>query len=300
MEALDNLYNPAIHLGGILGQIGRAKDELCPPERYAALCEAMRAPADAAVEAIQAQIQAAGSDRGLKGKLEDAVKRQEQAARAAEVAHCYSVYERLMREGGYLDFGDLISRTVELLEGHPEVRAALQAEYPHILADEYQDVNRACARLVKLLAGDEAQGLWAVGDHRQSIYQFQGASPANVAAFGRDYPTGRRLELGVNYRSRTPIVDLFGAASRGMAGGEAPTPGPLPRKRERARGHGGPPVSALCLPSPACGGGAGGGGFSLARAPGTWTRTPPTPPSPTPSRPTTSARRRASHGLLET
>jgi len=219
LDALDNLYNPAIHLGGILGQIGRAKDELCPPDRYAALCEAMRAPAEAAVEAVQAQIQAAGSDRGLKGKMDDAVKRQGQAAKAAEVARCYGVYERLMREGGFLDFGDLIARTVELLEGHSDVRATLQAEYPHVLADEYQDVNRACARLVKLLAGEAAAGLWAVGDHRQSIYQFQGASPANVAAFGRDYPTGRRLELGVNYRSRTPIVDLFGAASRGMEGG---------------------------------------------------------------------------------
>ena len=39
LKFLDNLYDPAMHLGGILGQIGRAKDELCPPERYAALCE---------------------------------------------------------------------------------------------------------------------------------------------------------------------------------------------------------------------------------------------------------------------
>ena len=213
LDALDNLYNPAIHLGGILGQIGRAKDEICPPERYAELCTAMQAPADAAMATLEAQVQAAGNDRGLKGKLEDAAKRQAQAAKAAEVAHCYAVYERLLAQGGFLDFGGLISRTVELLEGHPDVLAALQAEHPHVLADEYQDVNRACARLVRLLAGEQAAGLWAVGDHRQSIYQFQGASPANVAAFERDYPTGRRLELGVNYRSRAPIVDLFGAAS---------------------------------------------------------------------------------------
>ena len=225
LDALDNLYNPAIHLSGILAQIGRAKDELCPPERYAELCAAMRAPADAALAALEAQVQAAGSDRGLKGKLEGAAKRQAQAAKAAEVAHCYGVYERLLAAGGFLDFGGLISRTVELLEGHPDTLAALQAEYPHVLADEYQDVNRACARLVRLLAGERAAGLWAVGDHRQSIYQFQGASPANVAAFERDYPTGKRLELGVNYRSRTPIVDLFGAASAVMEPPPAPISG---------------------------------------------------------------------------
>ena len=112
---------------------------------------------------------------------------------------------------------------MQLLEEHADVRATLQAEYPHVLADEYQDVNRACARLVRLLAGEEAAGLWAVGDHRQSIYRFRGASPANVAAFEQDYPNGQRLELGVNYRSRTPIVELFGAAARGMGNPAAPT-----------------------------------------------------------------------------
>ncbi len=258
LDALDNLYQPAIHLGGILGQIGRAKDELCPPERYALLCEAMRAPADAALAAVEAQIEAAGSDRGLKGKREDALKRQGQAAKAAEVAHCYGVYERLLREGGFLDFGDLIARTVELLEGHPDVLATLQAEYPHVLADEYQDVNRACARLVKLLAGEDAAGLWAVGDYRQSIYQFQGASPANVAAFGRDYPTGQRLELGVNYRSRAPIVELFGAASRGMESPPAPNSGDRPPAPNSggARGEGaGGDVCLALSDSPRIGGG---------------------------------------------
>lgn len=213
LTVLDNLYNPAMHLGGILGQIGRAKDELCPPERYAKLCQAMQTQADEAAQALASRV-----GKVLVKDRQEVDKIVERAARAQEVAHCYGVYERLMRQGGYLDFGDLISRTVALLEGHPDVLAILQDEYPHILADEYQDVNRACAYLVKLLAGEDAHGLWAVGDHRQSIYQFQGASPANVASFSHDYPTGQRLELGVNYRSRRPIVDLFGAAATEMEG----------------------------------------------------------------------------------
>ena len=213
LDVLDNLYDPAMHLGGVLGQIGRAKDELCPPEKYASLCEAMQAQADRAAQTL-----AARTDKVLVKEREEVAKVVAQAAKAQEVAHCYSVYKRLMREGGCLDFGDLISRTVALLETHPDVLATLQAEYRHVLADEYQDVNRACARLVKLLVGETAYGLWAVGDHRQSIYQFQGASPANVAAFQRDYPTGQRLELGVNYRSLRPIVALFSAASVEEAG----------------------------------------------------------------------------------
>ena len=214
LEALDNLYNPATHLGGILRQISRAKDERCGQERYAALCRAMLAAAQAEADAL-----AARPGKTLKREQEAVEKGLENARKAQEVAQSYGVYARLMSENGFLDFGDLIRCTTELLEAHPDVLAILQREYPQVLADEYQDVNRACAYLVRLLAGKEAQGLWAVGDHRQSIYQFQGASPANVAAFERDYPAGKRLELGVNYRSRRPIVDLFsGAAAEGGAG----------------------------------------------------------------------------------
>jgi DNA helicase-2/ATP-dependent DNA helicase PcrA len=209
LTALDNLYDPAQHLGGILRQISRAKDERCSPERYAALCLAMAQAAQAEAEAL-----AARADKVLKRDQEAVAKGLENAAKAAEVARCYSVYERLLSENGFLDFGGLIGRTIELLEAHPDVLAMLQAEYPQVLADEYQDVNRACAYLVRLLAGADAHGLWAVGDHRQSIYQFQGASPANVAAFERDYPAGRRLELSVNYRSRRPIVELFAEAAQ--------------------------------------------------------------------------------------
>ena len=209
LEALGNLYDPAQHLGGILRQISRAKDERCSPEQYAALCQAMSEAAQAEADALNAR-----TGKVLKRDLDAVAKGLENAAKAVEVAHCYGVYERLLSEHGFLDFGGLIGRTIELLEAHPDVLAILQAEYPQVLADEYQDVNRACAYLVKLLAGDDARGLWAVGDHRQSIYQFQGASPANVAAFERDYPAGRRLELGVNYRSRRPIVDLFAEAAQ--------------------------------------------------------------------------------------
>ncbi len=214
LEVLDNLYNPATHLGGILRQIGRAKDEKCGPEHYADLCRAMLVAAQAEADAL-----AARPGKTLKREQEAAAKALDNAQKAQEVAHCYGVYERLMADSGFLDFGDLIRRTTQLLEAHPDVLATLQSEYPQVLADEYQDVNRACAYLVRLLAGDTARGLWAVGDHRQSIYQFQGASPANVAAFERDYPAGKRLELGVNYRSRRPIVDLFGGAAAGGGAG---------------------------------------------------------------------------------
>ncbi len=211
LDVLDNLFNPAVHLGGIVKQISRAKDELCSPARYAELCAAMSVEAERFAAEVEAK-----PGKKLKKDADAALHAREQAAKASEAAHCYSVYQKLLEQEGFLDFADLISRTVEILESCPDVLSTLQAEYPHVLADEYQDVNRACARLVRLLAGGKAEGLWAVGDHRQSIYRFRGASPANVAAFERDYPGGHRLELEVNYRSQAPIVELFSTVAGEM------------------------------------------------------------------------------------
>lgn len=207
LKALDNLYNPAQNLKGILGAISRAKDELCSPEEYKKLCDTMGTEADEAAREL-----AARTGKVLKKDSDEVEKKRLAAVKASEVARAYVVYEELKAEGGFLDYADLIFQAVRLLETFPDVLESLQSQYPHVLADEYQDVNRGCARLVRLLAGDDARGLWAVGDHRQSIYRFRGASPANVAAFGRDYPNGQRQELAVNYRSRQAIVEAFGAS----------------------------------------------------------------------------------------
>jgi DNA helicase-2/ATP-dependent DNA helicase PcrA len=77
-----------------------------------------------------------------------------------------------------------------------------------VLVDEYQDVNRASARLLRAVAG-EGKRLWVVGDSRQSIYRFRGASSSNMAAFALDYPGAGVGQLGVNYRSTSEVVGGF-------------------------------------------------------------------------------------------
>ncbi len=56
----------------------------------------------------------------------------------------------------------------------------------------------------------EGERLWAVGDARQSVYRFRGASPVSIYDCTKDYPRGERKSLSVNYRSRKEIVDVFG------------------------------------------------------------------------------------------
>ena len=65
---------------------------------------------------------------------------------------------------------------------------------------------------------NDCRDIWVVADHRQSIYRFRGAEPSNVERFAEEFD-GKRLSLGINYRSGTPVVRAFAAFTGGMAGG---------------------------------------------------------------------------------
>lgn len=187
------LYDPLLELKHVLGAISRAKDEVKSPEDYAAAAAAMAQSARNDEEVLR-------------------------AAKAGEVARVFAYYEARLRRDGKVDFADLINLPMRLLRENDEVRRELRGQYAHILVDEYQDVNRGSALLVKELAG-EGEGLWAVGDARQSIYRFRGAAPINTRDWEKDYPQGDRKPLAVNYRSKQGVVALFGAYAGAMAVG---------------------------------------------------------------------------------
>lgn len=196
LSEYEYLSQPSLPFPDILRCISRAKDELHTPEDYMAMAKA--------------QAQAARDEREYTA-----------AAKSLEIARIYAVYQELLAERSALDFGDLLMRTVFLLDAVTPLRERLQSQYRQILADEYQDINRASAQLLRRLAGN-GEGFWAVGDLRQAIYRFRGASPANVREFERDFPGGRRLRLDRNYRSRPGLVSLFSAFA-GAMGAQTPS-----------------------------------------------------------------------------
>ena len=126
--------------------------------------------------------------------------------RQKELAESYRVYQELLAARGYLDFGDLLLTTLDLLSTAPHLRAALQQRYRFVLVDEFQDTNRTQFELVRQLAGDGAR-LTVVGDDDQAIYSFRGASLANVLSFTEVYPAAHQAILRQNYRSLQPILD---------------------------------------------------------------------------------------------
>jgi len=132
----------------------------------------------------------------------------------------FHIYETALRAGQTVDFDDLILLPVQLLENHADLLAALQQRFRWISVDEYQDVNQAQHRLLRLLAGGGAN-LCVIGDPDQAIYGFRGADRRYFLSFRQDYPNARVLSLSQNYRSTQLILD---AAMQviGREGGETP------------------------------------------------------------------------------
>lgn len=191
-----NIYDPTDVIADILSAISRAKDEVVGVEAYQRLAESMLAVASSDEDKIAAE-------------------------KALEIAKVYEAYERLKRHAQAIDFGDLVYLPVQLLEGNDAARAMLRGSYDHVLVDEYQDVNRSSVRLLSALCGD-GRNLWVVGDAKQSIYRFRGASSFNMDRFGiDDFPGGERGRLKTNYRSVDEVVTAFSNFAVDMAVGGA-------------------------------------------------------------------------------
>jgi len=130
------------------------------------------------------------------------------------VAEAYTGYQRRLEAANAMDFDDLISTTVHLLQQFPEIRARYRSRFRHVLVDEYQDTNHAQYVLVKELVGYETDGtglapaeLCVVGDADQSIYAFRGATIRNILQFEEDYSDARTILLEQNYRSTQNILE---------------------------------------------------------------------------------------------
>jgi len=114
-------------------------------------------------------------------------------------------YEERLAAYQAVDFDDLIGLPLKLLQRDDEVRAKWQAQFRHILVDEYQDTNAVQYELLKALVGQ--QGVFtAVGDDDQSIYGWRGATIDNLKRLPQDYPALKIIPLEQNYRSTGNIL----------------------------------------------------------------------------------------------
>lgn len=140
-----------------------------------------------------------------------------------QAAQVISQYENNLRTAGLIDFDDMMLLGLRLIMENKWVRKALQAKFPTLVVDEYQDLGVPLHQLVLSLCFPQDgpfTRLFAVGDPDQSIYGFVGAEPALL----RDLTKREDVEsvtLKLNYRSRQSIISASEVALGEVRGYQA-------------------------------------------------------------------------------
>ena len=147
----------------------------------ASACADHVVPAERVVEASRHLLQRADEGERLPDWMLQAARERIELTRLVER------YATEKRRRGRLDFGDQVAKAVELVEGHPELLEELRTRFQHVLLDEYQDTNVAQRRLMQRICPPGAS-IMAVGDARQAIYAFRGATMYNLLSFTDHFP----------------------------------------------------------------------------------------------------------------
>lgn len=124
----------------------------------------------------------------------------------------YRDYAARKKEQNAMDFDDLLTNLLRLLQEQADIRAELQERFSHVLVDEYQDTNLPQEKIISLLAGGIGSSLMAVGDDAQSIYSWRGADVSHILDFRNNYPQAEVFRITTNYRSVPAILDISNAA----------------------------------------------------------------------------------------
>ena len=204
------LGNPNRFIDSLLSHFSRCKDEMITPTDYLNYARSQKLAGDSP-EGLK--------PRGSKSKIQSAAQQKKpalkdssepsEAARLEEIANAYHLYQKLLLDNNFLDFGDLIAYTLELFKKRPNVLKHYQTKFKFVMVDEFQDTNFSQYQLVKMLTASGEQGnLAVVGDDDQSIYKFRGASVSNILKFREDFPEAKEITLVENYRSCQNILDL--------------------------------------------------------------------------------------------
>ncbi len=171
-----------------------------------------------------------------------------------QLARLFAAYEELRRDRHLVDFESVLELTAAILVEHPDAATAVRDRYQSFVVDEYQDVNPLQKLLLEAWLGDR-DDVCVVGDPRQTIYSFTGATPAYLTRLRGRVPRRHGRRAG----PQLPVHAAGGGA------GQRAEPGPA----RASRRLGGAPLAAQRAGRPAA-----------ACSPSTRTTRPRRPPWP--------------------
>src|SRR3989344_2812935 len=131
--------------------------------------------------------------------------------KAVELGEIFSLYQARLKKLGLYDFSDMILYVLSELAENKDLKADVQEKYQYILVDEHQDTNEGQNTIIEFLTDakhlDGKPNIFTVGDEKQSIYRFQGASAETFSRFANLYKDIKTITLSENYRSTQNILD---------------------------------------------------------------------------------------------
>lgn len=141
----------------------------------------------------------------MKGKYKNIEK---YILRNKELSNIYIDYQNALSKSHFYDYSDMIMQVMLALKEDSDLLLTLQEKYLYILVDEHQDTNSAQNKILELLASyHENPNLFIVGDEKQAIFNFQGASIENFLYFRKLYKNVKLVRLQHNYRSTQTILN---------------------------------------------------------------------------------------------
>lgn len=202
LQNLKPFGDPMYYLRPILSGINELKREGVGMEQFAEVIKKEKKDFDT----ISDLYYDAGAHKGkMKGKYQDLLKRIKKNEDLAEV---YRYYQAALEKAKLYDYSDMIMEVLQALSKNPDLLLILQEQHQYILVDEHQDTNTAQNRIIELLCNFHANpNVFVVGDEKQAIFRFQGASLENFLYFKKLYPEARLVILEENYRSTQAILD---------------------------------------------------------------------------------------------
>jgi DNA helicase-2/ATP-dependent DNA helicase PcrA len=169
---------------------------------------------------LQAQIagypDAPKGPKGARAPVKEMLARQR--ARVA-LLPLVEAFEARKRAAGAIDYADQVAYAARLATLAPEVGRRERTRWRVVLLDEYQDTSVGQLRMLEaLFGGDSGHPVLAVGDPRQSIYGWRGASAGTIERFPRTFPgrsgaAAERLTLATSWRNDGAVLAVANAVS---------------------------------------------------------------------------------------
>ena len=202
-EYLRPRSDSAKYFGDLKSLISLLKREGISPENFLVQVEAE-------IENLKNDPENISSRGARKGELKKEIENKiESLLRTKEVVSFYEKYDDLKFKRALLDYDDVLKYAVQLAQDSEEVKAYLRENHLYVLVDEHQDSSGVQNAFLEAVWGGlkDAQNIFVVGDDRQLIYGFGGASLEQFMNFRNLFGRPKEITLVENYRSTQTILD---------------------------------------------------------------------------------------------